>query len=269
VIRVEKSGYRPYEETIQVAAADRRVIAAELAKMIETAARGMVRVPAGEFFSGCNEKVDSECDEDEKPGKKRYVAAFSIDATEVTVEAYRECVERGACSSRGLEMPFYDGQEQPGGASFCNWNQLGRERHPVNCVNWSQATSFCSWKGKRLPTEWEWEKAARGTDGRKYPWGNEQVSCRQAVIRQGGTACGRGNTTFQVASKPLGVSPYGAHDMIGNVSEWTSSQYSPGSSRRVVRGGSWLDPPRDARASYRLRLDPGNRYNFIGFRCAQ
>jgi formylglycine-generating enzyme required for sulfatase activity len=257
VIKVEKSGYRPYEETIQVAAADRRVIAAELSRMIETAARGMVRVPAGEFFSGCNEKVDSECDEDEKPGKKRYVAAFAIDATEVTVEAYRECVRAGRCQEPE-QYPF-----------DCNWGRGDREAHPVNCVDWSQATTYCGWKGKRLPTEWEWEKAARGTDGQKYPWGNEQVSCRQAVIGEGRTgACGRGDTTFEVASKPLGVSPYGAHDMIGNVCEWTSSQY-PGSTDPVVRGGWWGSEPGKARASGRSVLDPVYRYGFHGFRCAQ
>ena len=248
----------------------------------EIGARGMVRVPAGEFFSGCNEKVDSECDEDEKPGKKRYVSAFAIDATEVTVEAYRECVERGACSSRGLEMPFYDGQEQPGGASSCNWNQLGLERHPLNCVDWSQATSFCSWKGKRLPTEWEWEKAARGTDGRKYPWGNGSYASQSqpvaniadetlkqsyadATIAEGyddGVLA-----TSRVGKFPAGSSPYGAQDMIGNVYDWTQSK--SGSENRVVRGGSWGNGPRDARASLRLRFVPDDRNYFIGFRCAQ
>jgi len=221
----------------------------------EIGSRGMVRVPAGEFFSGCNEEVDSECYEDEKPGKKRYVSAFAIDGTEVTVEAYRECVRAGRC-------------KEPGTGRSCNWGRGDREGHPANCVDWNQATAYCAWKGKRLPTEWEWEKAARGTDGRKYPWGNEQVSCRQAVIRQGGTACGRGNTTFKVASKPLGVSPYGAHDMIGNVWEWTSSQY-PGSTNRVVRGGSWRRLPRSARASDRAASAPVYRSNNIGFRCAQ
>jgi formylglycine-generating enzyme required for sulfatase activity/uncharacterized caspase-like protein len=255
VIKVEKSGYRAYEETIQVAAADRRVIAAELSKMIGTAARGMVRVPAGEFFSGCNEKFVSKCDQDEKPGRKRYVSAFAIDATEVTVEAYRECVRAGRC-------------QEPHRGESCNWGRGDREVHPVNCVDWHRATAYCGWKGKRLPTEWEWEKAALGTDGRKYPWGNEQVSCRQAVIREGGAACGRGRTTFQVASKPLGVSPYGAHDMIGNVWEWTSSQY-PGSTSRVVRGGSWDNYPGSARASNRFRFVPDVRDNLIGFRCAQ
>ena len=215
----------------------------------------MVRVPAGEFFSGCNEEVDSECYEDEKPGKKRYVSAFAIDGTEVTVEAYRECVRAGRC-------------KEPGTGRSCNWGRGDREGHPANCVDWNQATAYCAWKGKRLPTEWEWEKAARGTDGRKYPWGNEQVSCRQAVIREGGAACGRGRTTFQVASKPLGVSPYGAHDMIGNVWEWTSLQY-PGSTNRVVRGGSWGNFPGNARASNRSRNGPDYRSRVIGFRCAQ
>ena len=199
---------------------------------------------------------------------------FAIDATEVTVEAYQECVRAGRC-------------QEPNTGRSCNWGVGKLEVHPVNCVDWNQATAYCAWKGKRLPTEWEWEKAARGTDGRKYPWGNEQVSCRQASYNVREAACDRSLvhlvglvTTFKVASKPLGVSPYGAHDMIGNVWEWTSSQY-PGSTNRVVRGGKVASKPlgaspyqpkrvlEEARASFRNRYDPVFRANSLGFRCAQ
>src|SRR5262249_33048753 len=133
--------------------------------------------PKGTFFMGCNERVDTECDDDEKPGRRVNVGAFQIDKTEVTVEQYGKCVKAGACNSKGLTMPYWGRDEEPArehpeGAKECNWGKTGRERHPINCVDWEQARTYCAWAGKRLPMEAEWEKAARGTDGRKYSWGN-------------------------------------------------------------------------------------------------
>ncbi len=216
----------------------------------------MVLVPAGEFFAGCNEEVDSECLADEKPGGPRELPAFSIDRTEVTLAAYRACVEAETCS-------------KPDQGEGCNWGESERERHPVNCVDLDQATAYCAWRGARLPTEWEWEKAARGNDGRKYAWGNEPVDCRRAVIDEGsGSACGLGDTTFEVGSKPEGASPYGALDLIGNVWEWTSS-IREGSSSPVVRGGAFYVGPPHARASFGLQFNPAGRGAFVGFRCAK
>ena len=185
--------------------------------------KGMVAVPRGEFFMGCNEKVDKECDYDEKPGRTVSVKAFFIDRTEVTVEAYAECVKAGECSKSPTHR-------------YCNWGKRGREKHPINCVDWNQASKFCAWKGKRLPTEAEWEKAARGYDGRKYPWGNQRVICDYAVVAD----CG--GRTQLVGSKLTGASPYGAVDMVGNVWEWTDS-WGDESERehRVVRGT--ISPP--------------------------
>jgi formylglycine-generating enzyme required for sulfatase activity len=239
-----------------------RTMLAELARDVAQARRPakpvMVRVPAGGFYYGCNESVDGECYDDEKPGRRITLREFKIDKTEVTVSAYEACVLAGACREPGSDGP-------------CNWGKSGREAHPINCVNWYQARAYCAWAGKRLPTEQEWEKAARGTDGRIYPWGNERASCAHAVMDDGsGNGCGRGNLTWPVGSKPSGASPYGALDMAGNVWEWTSSWFeSQQPARAVVRGGPWRRNPRYLRASNRGWANPVLMYGGSGFRCAQ
>ncbi len=245
----------------------------------------MVKVYAGDFMMGCNSRVDSLCDTDEKPYHKVYLDAFYIDKYEVTVEEYGECVHSGKCS-------------QPRSRSDnknCNWGYSGRGNHPINCVDWNQAKAYCEYAGKRLPTEAEWEKAARGTDGRKYPWGNEKASrnyavmddgCDYAVMVDGGNnSCGKVRT-WPVGSKPKGASPYGAMDMAGNVYEWTadwhdSKYYSSSPNRnptgpssglvRVVRGGSWFLTFSLLRSSARDYSGPGyGIYGYgVGFRCAR
>jgi len=234
----------------------------------------MVIIPAGEFMMGCNESVDNQCGSDEKPYHRVYLDAYYIDKHEVTVAEYRKCVNAGGC-------------KDPDTGQYCNWGQSGHESHPINCVDWNQAQDYCSWAGKRLPTEAEWEKAARGTDGRKYPWGNETASCQYAVMSEGGGGCGR-NFTWPVCSKTQGNSPYGLCDMAGNVWEWVSDWYDEdyyGSSPsqnpqgpstgqlRVLRGGSWsFYNPGDLRASYRVRHVPTvrrSRYGLVGFRCVR
>ena len=232
----------------------------------------MVAVPGGEFFMGCNEEVDKECRDNEKPGKRVSVEAFFIDRTEVTVEAYAACVAAGECSDYHL-TGF--GDKSFTKSKHCNWGKGGRDKHPINCIDWSQASEFCAWLGKRLLTEIEWEKAARGTDGRKYPWGNQTISCRYAVINDRGTmdtagdGCGR-DSTWSVGSKPEGRSPYGALDMVGNVWEWTDSWRDESEQKiRAFRGGSWSSRPARARASERVWLTPGLRSINIGFRCAR
>ena len=236
------------------------------------ASEDMIQVPGGRFFMGCNEKVDKECADDEKPGRTVSVKTFFIDRTEVTVEAYAECVKAGECSDYHLtgvewkDLPGWD--DRPFTKSeYCNWGKRGREKHPINCVDWNQASKFCAWKRKRLPTEIEWEKATRGTDGRKYPWGNQQVTCDYAILNDGGYGCGR-TSTWPVGSKPAGKSPYGALDMVGNVWEWTSSWWDESERKfRVVRGGSWDTGPAGARASNRSGLTPDFRSRYGGFRC--
>jgi len=216
----------------------------------------LVAVPAGEFQAGCNEAIDSECLPPERPGAVRSTEAFAIDRTEVTVAAYRACVEAGRCSEPSTDLG-------------CNWILPGREAHPINCVDWDQAATYCDARGQRLPTEWEWEKAARGVDGRKHPWGNEKADCRRAVIDEGtGNACGQGDTTFAVGSKPDGASPYGALDMIGNVWEWTATR-ADNSGAPIVRGGGFYVEAPHARVSVRIPFGRGGRAPFTGFRCAR
>lgn len=212
-------------------------------------------VPAGQFFSGCNESADTDCFADEKLGQNRWLDAFEIDASEVTTVAFRGCVSDGGCS-------------EPRSGASCNWERSERDWHPINCVDWDQARAYCEWNGKRLPTEWEWEKAARGTDGRKFPWGNEAADCGRAVMEnEDGSACGQGPTTFEVGSKPSGRSPFGLLDMAGNVWEWTSST-SREPSLIVVRGGSWFDNATLARVSFRGKYPASSQIPSLGFRCA-
>jgi len=271
-VRVSMNGYQSAEETVTIEPNKPKTLDLTLKKGPDI--RGdMVMVPAGEFMMGCNSKVDKQCAEaeDEKPYHKVYLDAFYIDKFEVTVQQYGACVQAGNCSN-------------PNTGGACNWGVSGRETHPINCIDWNQADTFCKWAGKRLPTEAEWEKAARGTDGRKYPWGNREASCSYAVMWENGqSGCGK-NSTWPVGSKPSGASPYGAMDMAGNVWEWVADWYganyyqsSPRSNPtdtasgtgRVLRGGGWDDSPLILRPSLRLRFDPSSRSDFLGVRCAR
>jgi formylglycine-generating enzyme required for sulfatase activity len=231
----------------------------------------MVSVPAGEFWMGCNNKVDKQCKADEKPYHKVYLDAFYIDKFLVTQSEYNKCVTYGACAENQ------------------KWDAFTGDRQPVVGVNWDEANTYCKWAGKRLPTEAEWEKAARGADGRIYPWGNEfdgkklnfcDKNCSEDVADK--TVDDGYSNTSPVGSYPAGASPYGAMDMAGNVLEWVSDWYdenyyskSPSKdpkgpdsgTSRVLRGGAWSLDARDARASIRYRSAPTLRGNILGFRC--
>lgn len=230
---------------------------------------GMVHVPAGSFRMGSETGED-----DEKPVHEVHVSGFFIDTYEVTVSEYVACVRAGGCS---------EPKETHEDDSYLNYGTPGRGKHPINGVDWNQAVAYCGWAKKRLPTEAEWEKAARGADGREYPWGNEAVSCRYAVMRDDLVGCGK-DRTWEVGSKPAGVSPYGAHDMAGNVSEWVSDWYGEGDYAsapardpegpargysRAFRGGShgsYRSFLRSARRSYFM---PDYANSNLGFRCVR
>ena len=186
----------------------------------------------------------------EHPSRQVTVAGFLLDETEVTVGQYVACVRAGGC--RRLES-----------------NGVGQD-HPVAEVSWDEAAAFCAWAGSRLPTEEEWEWAARGGPaGTSYPWGNEAPG-RQLCWNGEGNDLGKGNRkgTCPVGSYPSGNSPQGVKDLAGNVWEWTSSTYD--TSMRVFRGGSWFnDASPNVAAAFRNWFTPGYRNAFLGFRCAR
>ncbi|MCK4473565.1 MAG: SUMF1/EgtB/PvdO family nonheme iron enzyme [Anaerolineae bacterium] len=224
----------------------------------------MVYVPAGEFLMGATD-ADSEAGEDEKPPHRVYLDGFWIDRTEVTNAQYRKCVEARACR----EPWCWDE------SNFGYHDRFNALDQPVVCVLWNNAHDYAAWVGGRLPTEAEWEKAARGTDGRKYPWGNEAPDCSKANYKD----CVGGTTA--VGSCPEGASPYGALDMAGNAWEWTTDKYgedyythSPSHNPqgpdsggfRVMRGGAFLGDPRNIRCTARYRGSPKYRPWWYGFR---
>jgi formylglycine-generating enzyme len=224
----------------------------------------MLTVPAGGFKMG-----NANGSEEERPEHNVTIAAFAIDKTEVTVGQYRDCVNANECKA-------------PGKGLKCNYHEAGRNAHPVNCVSWGQAQQYCEWAGKRLCTEAEWEKAARGTEGQAFPWGNEPASCRTAVLQEGGPGCGK-QTTAPVGSKATGRSPYGVEDLIGNVWEWVADYFDKGyyaaspaadpkgpdvGSARVIRGGGFSTPA-TLTTSTRQGLTAPTQINFVGFRCCK
>ena len=202
----------------------------------------------------------------EQPAHSVDVSAFYMDVYEVTNAAYQSCVDAGQCKpprmNNSATHPTYYGDKQ-------------YDNYPVINVNWDNAKTYCEWRGARLPSEAEWEKAARGTDGRTYPWG-EKADKTYANYQ----ATNLGDPTA-VGSYESGKSPYGLYDMAGNVWEWVANWYdvypggdpqaSPdfGQKARGLRGGAWLDPSNSLRSAYRGALDPTHSFGNIGFRCAR
>ncbi len=232
-----------------------------------------ILIPAGPFQMGCS-PADTQCAESEKPLHTVTLAAYYIDTYEVTNARWAACVAAGACGDNTPESatrPSYYGNP-----IYANYPRIA--------VNWIWAAGFCAWEGKRLPTEAEWEKAARGSgDTRIYPWGNTAPN---------GTRLNFNNPsgdTAAVGSYPSGASPYGVMDMSGNVAEWVNDWYAedyysvsppanpqgpalePGPfSYSVVRGGSWESALGEVRATARGMGMPGSNWSYrLGFRCAR
>ncbi len=247
---------------------------------------GMVLIPAGTFWMGCNATKDTNCNSDENPQHKVTLSAYYMDLTETTVTQYKACVDAAVCTAPSTQSP----------STYATYP--GFPNNPVNYVSYTQSQAYCKWRGAAfdLPTEAQWEMAAKGscekngsTAGdagcaaamRTYPWGEATATCSYAVMSNGTYGCGTG-ATWAVGSKTAGDSPYGLHDMAGNVWEWNRDWYSStyygsspatdpydsaSASSRVLRGGSFYDAAVILRAGFRNYDSPSVASYDFGLRC--
>jgi formylglycine-generating enzyme required for sulfatase activity len=259
--------------------ADGKKIGAERAKL--PAHDEMVKIPAGTFLMGSDKKVDRNAYQPEFPQRRVYLDAYEIDKYEVTTVQFLKFV---LATDR---KPLIDWQYE--GGNF----QETMANHPVMHVSWFDADAYCRWAGKRLPTSAEWEKAARGEDGRIYPWGNEPAGLSRANFgRTGLSGPVRDRPERLLLYPPIisvdkydnGVSPYGVFQLAGNVAEWTADWYDPHyyktapdrnpkgpekGTQRAFRGGGWIDSTPSVRPAQRNGTDPNTKMNWLGFRCAR
>ncbi|MCP4602438.1 MAG: formylglycine-generating enzyme family protein [Proteobacteria bacterium] len=227
-----------------------------------------IEISGGTFEMGNDNGLSNE-----KPAHMVTVPSFEMLQTEVTVEQYDECITDASC---GI----------PAKGDKCNWYAVGRDRHPINCLSWNNAYEFCSWIGGRLPTEAEWEFAARSRGKYlKSPWGNWDADCDYAVMESNGVSgCGKG-TTWPVCSKSYGQSEQGLFDMLGNVWEYVEDKYDIGpyegvpidgsamteGNWRLGRGGGFDHDLSALYATHRQGSSPDNNktYRSVGIRCVR
>jgi formylglycine-generating enzyme required for sulfatase activity/tRNA A-37 threonylcarbamoyl transferase component Bud32 len=250
---------------------------------------GMAAIAGGKLSMGSNEGAS-----DERPVHDVQLNAFCIDLSEVTVAQYDACAKAGKCPAPGKTIEWSGAQAHDHTVwdGFCNEGKPDGSSHPMNCVTWEEARAFCKHEEKRLPSEEEWELAARGTEGRVFPWGGDSPTA--TMLDACGTECSvKGKLlgldwnalypaddgwvgTAPVRTFPTGRTPNGVFDLAGNVSEWTASPFCPypgtncTSEMRATRGSSWAsDDLRGVRATARSKSSPGTRSADLGFRCAK
>lgn len=237
----------------------------------------MIRLDRGSFRIGCRDRRDPDCERDERPAYRVQLSRFFIDPDEVTQAEYQACVDLGVCTPIDLTRCFiWTGETFERGGRLPE--PLARPDHPVVCVDWFQAETYCLAVDKHLPTEAEWERAAAGTTGRRFPWGDAPPTCARAHFD------GCGEHTRPVGGRAPGATPEGVRDLAGNAAEWVHDWYGKdtywrplrddptGPERgevRVVRGGSYYDSPNLLRSTYRYGLNPISGFSTVGFRCAR
>jgi formylglycine-generating enzyme required for sulfatase activity len=229
----------------------------------------MALVPAGRFDMGSTREA-------ERPVHSVELPAFCMDITEVTVGAYAECARAKSCVPAWTTVRWANiGDDRDDPRPQCNGDRADRREHPVNCVDLAQASSFCAFARKRLPTEEEWEHAARGDESRVYAWGASAPGTQLCWAGEGNdVGIGRRLATCRAGAYPLGASTEGIQDLAGNVWEWTSSKHSkdyaspPDDTAYVMRGGGWgTRDAADVRGATRKWLPRSYRNYYLGFRC--
>jgi formylglycine-generating enzyme required for sulfatase activity len=261
----------------------------------------MVLIPAGQYFMGSDAK---DARPNQKPSHNVTLDAFCIDLYEVTAKQYRDCSDVGKCrrATTEVEWPNITPADKKTYSPLCTAGDPAKADHPMNCVTWEMANTFCVNTGRRLPSEAEWEYATRGPDGRVYPWGDEAPTAQH--LNACGSEClawAKQNkvgqqfpaalydaddgfaTTAPVGKFPAGRSRFGPYDVVGNVWEWVadwegayqaSDQKNPtgpdSGQKRVIRGGAWNGSFAEwLHPSFRYAQDPKAQSHGIGFRCAK